>query len=189
MIIDFLLNNVIVLLILSINLIASISYLFIINNDKVKKGFYGLPIIIQKLYVLLFVGPLFISTFVNQSNYDFEILIIAILGILLAFIGLAFIILSFLKIGALPSIKSKAGLSTAGTYSIIRHPIYGGTIILFLGLILFQKSIIPSLYFPISIALYFFMTISEEKDLINIYGDEYIYYKKKVKKRIIPFIL
>ena len=86
-------------------------------------------------------------------------------------------------------IKSKSGLSTTGMYAIIRHPIYSGTIILYFGLVLFQESIIPLMYFPISIVLYFLMTVFEEKDLIRSFGDEYIEYKKKVKKRIIPYVL
>ena len=182
-------KNLIVLLLLAINLIVSILYLFIINNDKLKNGFYRLPVVIQKLYVVLFVGPLFISPFIQQTKFNFEFLAIYIVGIMFSFIGLTFILLSFVKIGMIPSIRSKSGLSTTGIYKIIRHPIYSGTIILFLGLILTRMPVIPTLYLPISVSLYFCMTLFEEIDLIKIYGDEYLDYKKKVKKRIIPYIL
>jgi protein-S-isoprenylcysteine O-methyltransferase Ste14 len=188
-VIGLLRDNVAVLLILAVNFAASIFYFFMINNERLKSSFYRLPTMLQKLYIVPFVGPLFISPFIVQTEFDFDFIAVPILGIVLALIGLSFIVLSFLKIGVVPSIKSKSGLSTTGIYSIIRHPIYGGTIILFLGLILFQKSIVPLLYLPISITLYFYMTLLEEKDLIHFYGDEYREYKMKTKKRFIPFIL
>jgi methanethiol S-methyltransferase len=78
---------------------------------------------------------------------------------------------------------------TTGIYRIVRHPIYSGTLILFLGLILFHSSALSFLYFPASILLYWIMTYFEEKDLIRMFGEEYLLYKQKVKSRIIPFIL
>lgn len=189
MIINLLKDNMIVLLILSINLFATILYLYIIDNEKIKNRFYRLPVIIQKLYVLLFVGPLFISPFIQQTTFNFGIKNVRFIGIILSLIGLAFILLAFLTIGLIPGIKSKHSLSTTGVYKLVRHPIYCGTIFLFLGLIFVRMAVIPALYFPISVFLYFCMTTLEENDLIKTFGEEYLVYKKKVKKRIIPYIL
>jgi protein-S-isoprenylcysteine O-methyltransferase Ste14 len=175
------------LLVLCINLITTISYLFIINNVKAKEGFYRLPLIIQKFYVLLFVLPLFISPFLTKVTF-LENSFIKIVGIILSLIGILFILFSFLKIGVVPSI-SKSGLITTGMYRIVRHPIYSGTLVLFLGLILFHSSALSLLYFPLSILLYWIMTYFEERDLIRMFGEEYILYKQKVKSRIIPFVI
>lgn len=180
-------NDFIGSLVLCINLLTTISYFFIINNVKAKDGFYRLPLLIQKVYVLLFVLPLFISPFLTNVTFN-ESFIIKVLGIIFSLAGIIFIIFSFLKIGVIPSI-SKSGLITTGMYRIVRHPIYSGTLILFMGLILYNLSVLSVLYFPVSILLYWLMTYFEEKDLIRMFGEEYILYKQKVKSRIIPFIL
>jgi protein-S-isoprenylcysteine O-methyltransferase Ste14 len=59
----------------------------------------------------------------------------------------------------------------------------------FFGLILLFKAYISLLYFPVSILLYYIMTVAEEKGLVKEYGEHYREYQKKVRKRIIPFIL
>lgn len=187
MIIELLRTDFYALLALCINLTATISYLFIINNTKSKEGFYRLPIIIQKLYVLLFVLPLFITPFLTNITF-IENSFIRIVGTIISLIGILFILFSFLKIGVVPSI-SKSGLITTGMYRIVRHPIYSGTLLLFFGLILFNFSALSLLYFPVSILLYWLMTYFEEKDLIRMFGEEYDLYKQKVKSRIIPFVI
>jgi len=187
MINDLLRTDFYALLVLCINLLTTISYLFIITKEKAKDGFYRLPVIIQKLYILFFVLPLFISPFLTEMTFWENDIILGI-GILLALIGVLFILFSFLKIGVVPSI-SKSGLITTSVYGIVRHPIYSGTLMLFLGLILFNFSLLSLLYFPVSIFLYWAMTYFEEKDLTRKFGEEYIHYKQNVKSRIIPYIM
>jgi len=188
MIIQFVQDNLFVLLILLINLLVSLIYL-IINNEKMKNNFNKMNIILQKLFVVLFVGPLFVSPFLTQPRMNYSHWSIVVLSILITMIGALMIIFSFLKMGIIPSIKTKSGLSTSGTYKIVRHPIYSGTIITFIGLIILMKAYLSLVYFSLSILLYYIMTIFEEKDLIKMYGEDYISYCKVVKKRIIPFIL
>jgi protein-S-isoprenylcysteine O-methyltransferase Ste14 len=187
MITDLLKTDAYAMLVLCINLLTTISYLFIINKVKAKEGFYRLPLIVQKVYVLLFVLPLFIAPFLTRVVVG-KSMIIQCVGILFSLVGIAFIVASFLKIGVIPSI-SKSGLITTGMYRLVRHPIYSGTLILFMGLILFNSSLLSFLYFPVSIFLYWLMTFFEEKDLIRMFGEEYIRYKQKVKYRILPFLL
>ena|SRR3972149_6194162 len=189
MIIRFLQDNLLVISILLINLFVSLFYCIIINNEKMKNGFNKMNIILQKLFVLLFVGPLFVSPFLPQPRINYSHWSIVLLSILITMIGALMIIFSLLKIGIIPSIKTKSGLLTSGTYKIVRHPIYSGTIITFIGLIILMKSYLSLVYFPLSVLLYYVMTIFEEKDLIKMYGEDYKSYRKVVKKRIIPFIL
>jgi|GEM_PF-1199615 len=189
MIIDLLANHKAVLILLAINLIASISYLLIVNNESLKNSYYSLPSIIQKIYVVFFVGPLFAAPFFQQKTFVCALPGFHPAGIIVLLTGLVFITASFFKIGVVPAIKRKSELSTTGIYGIVRHPIYAGTILVFSGLILYFQPVIPALYIPVSIMLYFCMAVSEEKDLIISYGDEYLSYKMKVRKRIIPFVL
>ena len=74
-----------------------------------------------------------------------------------------------------------------GLYSIVRHPMYTATIILFLSMPLVLGSLISFFVFLLYPVIIIFRIIHEEKflekELIG-YKD----YKKKVKWRIIPFI-
>jgi len=93
-------------------------------------------------------------------------------------IGFFVIVLSFLKIGIVPSIKSDGMLSTTRTYKIVRHPIYFGTIVAQSGLILANQALMSLIYLPFSIILYYLMASIEEKDLVNFFGNQYIEYRR-----------
>jgi len=120
-------------------------------------------------------------------------------GIFLAATGLLVIIWSILRYGfvdftGLNAIVNtnhqsvaKPVLNTSGVNSIVRHPIYTGVIMAFLGLILIIPTpmtaagiLISFIYLEIGIRL-------EEEKLENEFGESYRQYKLKVKK-VIPFL-
>ncbi len=185
----FLSVNILPIAILSINFAATISYYVIYTNRNLKHFFSKLPVPLQKMYVGLFILPLFTAPFVPQSKFLGNNVSIIFIGIIFAAIGFSFILMSFLRIGIIPSIKSKGGLSKTGVYGIVRHPIYAGTILVQIGLTLVNQSLVTLIYLPFSIIFYLIMAMIEEKDLINTFGQEYIEYKENVRKRVIPFII
>ena len=74
-----------------------------------------------------------------------------------------------------------------GLYSIVRHPMYAATLILFLSMPLVLGSAISFVVFlayPFIIA----KRLKNEEDLLEKELDGYAEYKKKVKYRLIPFI-
>jgi len=76
-----------------------------------------------------------------------------------------------------------------GLYSIIRHPGYLGSILIYFSLTsLFYYDIILWILFLIIIILYIIRINEEESHLLNYYKYEYIKYKQKTKF-LIPFIL
>ena len=109
-------ENITPIIVLSINLIASISCFIIYSKPDYKRVFFALPKLIQKIYVAFFVLPLFIAPFVAQPQFLEKNTFCLILGVLVSIIGLLIIVLSFLKIGLIPSIKIQDGLSTSGVY-------------------------------------------------------------------------
>ena len=181
-------QNLTAILILCVNLIASISYFIIYTRDNLKNAFSKLPVVVQKIYVAFFVLPLFTAPFFSDAKIADSNWLLLIVGSILAIGGFALIILSFLKIGVVPSIKSDGKLSTTGAYSIVRHPIYFGTIVAQLGLGLANQAIISLIYLPLSIILYYLMASIEEKDLINLFGNQYLEFRKKTRGKVIPFI-
>ena len=175
--------------ILSINFCCFLLDPFLLSNKNFKARFFKMPVFFQKLFVFVIVGPLFIAPVIPQSRFNISNVLSLPIGILLFVLGWIIIIFAFFKIGVIPSLRKKSNLITSGIYSVIRHPIYSGTLISVLGWIILFKSIISMIYFPILCLLYLVATILEEKGLIEEYGDEYLDYKKKVTKRLIPFIL
>lgn len=77
--------------------------------------------------------------------------------------------------------REKSEVIKKGVFSKVRHPIYLGAILLYLGLIFFTFSLL-SLGFWLFIIIPFYIWISkyEEKILANHFGDKYLDYKKKV---------
>ncbi|RCX16510.1 protein-S-isoprenylcysteine O-methyltransferase Ste14 [Anaerobacterium chartisolvens] len=178
------------LLILTINFLTMIIYSYFLSSDEKKAVFLKIPIFLQKLLVFGAVGPLFVSTIVQQPRINFGTVFLKYLfGGIFILLGSLTIISAFRRIGAIPSLKQKSKIISSGAYSLVRHPIYSGTLIVFLGLIVLFEALIPLLYFPLSTVLYYILIRYEEKELIKEYGDEYIEYSKKVKKKIIPFII
>ena len=87
------------------------------------------------------------------------------------------------------TIKVKAGQKVVdtGLYSIVRHPMYTATLIMFLAMPLILGSLIALSVFILYPVLIIFRIIGEErvleKELLG-----YKQYKERVKRRLIPFI-
>ena len=175
--------------ILSINFFACLFCSIFLSNQNSKKQFFKLPVVVQKGLVLVVFGPVFIAPLVPQYRFNMSEYISLPIGISLFVLGWIPIILALCKFGTIPGVRKKSNLITTGIYGIVRHPIYSGTLIAVLGLTILLKSIISIAYFPVLVLLYFLGLDPEERILIEQYGDEYIEYKKKVPKRLIPFII
>jgi protein-S-isoprenylcysteine O-methyltransferase Ste14 len=183
-----LIQTVLILLILSINLIASLSY-FYINRSPVRKAcFLHRPLLVQKMYVLIFVLPLWISPFILQYRLPYSNIFGWIAGSLFIVFGVYAVLAAFIRIGFIPSIKSDGRLATTGIYRMFRHPIYTGTLCIQFGLCLFFRAGISILYFPISVVLYYSMAAIEEVDLRSTFGKEYEEYMLQTHSRVLPFL-
>ena len=72
-------------------------------------------------------------------------------------------------------------LITTGIYGCVRHPIYAAFLYILTGMIVIYRNI---LLFILPLIFWAFLTITmkktEEAWLINLYGDDYINYSKKV---------
>ena len=98
-------NNLVTILVLCINTIATISYYVIYSRENIKNAFIKLPQIIQKC--MLDYSLYFILRPILQSKFCKQNIILMYSGIIVFIVGIAFIIMSFTKIGVVPSIKGK----------------------------------------------------------------------------------
>ena len=80
-------------------------------------------------------------------------------------------------------------LATTGIYGIVRHPIYAAFLYASTGIILISNNLYL-LILPIVYLIFLSISLknTEEKWLIDLYGDDYIKYSKEVK-RFIPKVI
>ena len=67
-----------------------------------------------------------------------------------------------------------------GVFGIIRHPIYLGSILFYLGLLTFTFSIIATIIWIFTIVFYCFIAKHEEKLLLKKFGKDYEEYMREV---------
>jgi protein-S-isoprenylcysteine O-methyltransferase Ste14 len=182
-------DSTLAILVLSINLVAIMCDTYMLCHPRLLQQFKKLPSCIQKLAVMFVVVPLFVSTVVPQLRFDVPSGVTLPLGGILMATGVALVCAAFAKIGIIPSVRIKSNVVTTGVYGLMRHPIYSGTLLAFLGLSFAFRALIPLLYWPIAVVLYLVLIPAEEQVLVAEYGEEYATYQSRVKGRLMPSIL
>ena len=74
-------------------------------------------------------------------------------------------------------LKQGHAIVKTGTYRYLRHPQYASKMLAYLGLFLFFKDFLFLLVFFCSVLLFYFQAKSEEKLLIQVFGEEYKNYQ------------
>ncbi len=77
------------------------------------------------------------------------------------------------------TVREAPELISNGVFSIIRHPIYTGALLFYLGAIIITMSIASALFWLIIAVFYFVISRYEERILTQAFGDAYQEYKKK----------
>lgn len=115
---------------------------------------------------------------------------VAVLGSAICAVGLWFVALGSIGLGRnlspLPKPKDDAELVTGGIFSLVRHPIYSGFVVLAFGWSLVWWSVLSAVA---AVALLIFFDAKarrEERWLAEKFGD-YPAYRRRVKK-LIPFV-
>lgn len=117
---------------------------------------------------------------------------LAVLGLIMMVGGIAFRIWAIRTMGrnftATVRIKKEHELIQTGPYSIVRHPSYTGAFLMITGIPVFLGSVF-SIFLSVFMmtAVYYIRIKSEEKVLVDHFGDIYLNYAKN-KKKLFPFI-
>ncbi len=80
------------------------------------------------------------------------------------------------------------GLVTTGLYRTVRHPQYTGIFLFTLGWILHWPAVITLILWPVLTSAYVWLSLQEEKQAKDEFGELYIEYAKRTK-RFIPLII
>jgi protein-S-isoprenylcysteine O-methyltransferase Ste14 len=76
--------------------------------------------------------------------------------------------------------REKPEIISKGVFTIVRHPIYLGCILFYMGLICMTMSIVSTGLWILIILFYWFISRHEEKLLLSLFGSDYEAYQKKV---------
>jgi len=75
--------------------------------------------------------------------------------------------------------REKPGVINTGVFNIVRHPIYTGAILFYLGAILTTLSLASAAFWILIIVFYLVLCRYEEHILTEEFGNDYMEYKKK----------
>lgn len=81
--------------------------------------------------------------------------------------------------------QKKGALATEGPYARIRHPQYVGFVLIMLGFLVQWPTILTLAMFPILLFMYWRLSLSEEREAIAEFGEQYRQYQARVP-RFIP---
>ena len=146
-------------------------------------------------YLILVIGAITITSSIFSYFHIIPVykinelnMVFLIFGAILIISGIVFWIQAVLMSKITQEIENN-NLVTTGIYAYVRHPIYAAFFYIATGLIFVSQNI---LLFILPIIFWVFLTVAmiktEEKWLIDKYGEDYIDYSKKVN-RFIPKVI
>ncbi len=88
---------------------------------------------------------------------------------------------------SLANIETTTALITSGAYKYVRHPLYSSLIFLGAGFLLKNPSLLALSLFAVSLVFVYATALSEEKENLLKFGDDYASYTRK-SKMLVPFL-
>jgi protein-S-isoprenylcysteine O-methyltransferase Ste14 len=91
-----------------------------------------------------------------------------------------------LELAGIKPSSAAGGLQVSGPYSVVRHPLYLGWVMVTFGAASMTGD---RLAFAITTTVYLCLAVPwEERSLVRTFGDDYVRYQRSVRWRIVPFI-
>jgi protein-S-isoprenylcysteine O-methyltransferase Ste14 len=100
----------------------------------------------------------------------------------LAFLCLSIYLVSKSHKAVLEQVQDPPQLVDSGVYAWVRHPLYLGTLLFCLAFIFVSVSLVSIVIWIAFFVFYDRMAAYEEKSLIEILGEQYVAYQKRVSK-------
>ena len=146
-------------------------------------------VVLGVAFYLLFGSPA-TPDWINQPLFTVTFPI-ALAGCGLAICGIGLSIWARLILGenwsSNPTIKQNHALIMTGPYRVVRHPIYTGFLIAFLGSAL-QRGLIRSFFAVLTCAVGLYLKVSvEEEFMVQRFGEAYLRYRRNVSA-LVPYL-
>ncbi len=135
--------------------------------------------------IILFEFPRFLIPLLPQPSLGLND--VAEVGGVVFVLGLSTMAASFIQL--MRARREGWKLQTKGVYGVVRHPMYLGDVLWALGWSLMFNALYATLLTPLWLFLRYSLAVLEEEKLIEKYGNEYIDYMRRVRWRIIPFVI
>lgn len=160
---------------------------------KIGSAFKWYRLFYSAFSLVLITGIMFQSALIPKMILISKGTFTIYLGYLFAAFGTIILVKSAKKIalsnfiGFNASEQKPEKLVISGIYSKIRHPLYAGLILVFLGYFFFSGSVTAAVHLACLLVYLPFGIYFEEKNLIDLFGDQYKVYRVKVPA-ILPWI-
>ena len=169
--------------------------LMIKNPELLKRRLYAKEKEDKQKAVILLSGIMFLAGFIVAGlNFRYKwievpniVIIISSIVFIISYILYAEVLRENTYLSRTIKVEENQKVIDTGLYSVVRHPMYIITILLFLSITLILGSVISFLIFliyPIIIGI----RIKNEEEVLEKELQGYTEYKKKVKYRLIPLI-
>jgi protein-S-isoprenylcysteine O-methyltransferase Ste14 len=134
------------------------------------------------LFILLFGASLEKKYLLNRTDLStyFGYMLAAFGTIILVKAFKHFSLSTFSGIKPYDDLEQKEVFVQKGLHQYLRHPIYAGLVLIFLGFFFFEPVLASLIHLACLVVYLPFGIYYEEKKLIRIYGETYIQYKKEV---------
>lgn len=116
---------------------------------------------------------------------------VAVAGIALAALGVAFAIWARLILGSnwsgTVTVKADHTLVRRGPYRIVRHPIYTGILLGLLGTAVTHGKVSSLLALPVCAFGFWLKSLMEERFMVEQFGEQYLQYRHQVRA-LVPYL-
>lgn len=138
----------------------------------------------QAIYFIVFLIVWILDSFIFRFStilINFVPIYINLILMVGCFVLSYFFIIKGLKI-VFGEVRDPPQVIKTGVFSRTRYPIYLGSILIYIGLVLMTLSLISLVMLGLIFIFYNYIASYEEQLLINMFGQDYLDYKEKVPK-------
>ncbi len=138
--------------------------------------------IMQLICLIVFIIILVLDTFVFQFSVGITGYVPFWIRLIIALALIVFAIIVMRSAENMLFHETHAGIIDRGIFAYVRHPLYLGILIIYLGFVLGSFSILSFVTLLFIFFVYNYLASFEEKDLERMFGEEYLQYKKRVSR-------
>ena len=139
----------------------------------------------------LLMAAVFVSALVGRGWSGGYAVVAYVVGGTLLVVGLLLLVSAGLTLGAsltpFPAPRAGQEITTGGAYALVRHPMYGGGILIALGWTVIFASVV-GLAFTFLLAVFLDLKARREEAWLSEHVSDYGAYRERTRRKLLPFI-